>query len=521
MLATFPPHDLASQLLDLLKANTESRSDVMGHWVEQVKAAAPERRLRWLDYGVQLGTLSTLEPETLTHLISDSKFQAEPRALAALFRARRLDFLHSSEAIFDNLVTLILDRGVSAQPSRRIESPLDALSQAVDAGRYSFAFRDRQPISLENHLERQNRAAKLTWSSQLVTNTESYARHQLCVDFAKVAEKESQRSTIEWATDLNPWDTVVEAGRSLWGDRWALLILANIAAGVRSISDKCTDCPELLDTTRSLTRRIRFARLRSGAFKWWKGQLEAASTDLDIRFLLLVALTWTTVPATLANVEVFDMLLSRLDQPAWQRLFGALRRCASMACAREELSVEVNARKLPGSMSQRLASILADRVDPSSSRLLYQKYIEGTPTEDTVVLELIQREALDVQNFGMNSWAPKLEEVKRCYELGVVFEPYTFRRKRNRKEPGPLPLGDTQHARSISELFARDGRGAVSPGSFEQDCARCRDCGARRLVFRIVLSAHHPTGLRPLTHIRGAQETREVVLGSSVAVLRS
>src|ERR1039458_6115175 len=70
---------------------------------------------------------------------------------------------------------------------------------------------------------------------------------------------------------------------------------------------------------------------------------------------------------------------------------------------------KVGPRSLPARMSQRLASILADRVDPSSSRLLCKRYIEQTPTEDTVVLEFVQREALDIENFGTNSWAPKLE----------------------------------------------------------------------------------------------------------------
>jgi hypothetical protein len=453
MLAASPPRDLAFQLLDLLKANSESKSDVMRSWIEQVKAAAPENRLRWLDHGVQLGTLSTLEPGELAHLMSDLNLQAEPAALAALFRARRLDFLHSSEVVFDNVITQILDREVSAQPSRRIESPLDALSHAVDGGRYSLAFRDRQPISLENHLEGRNRAARLTWSSQLVTNTESYAGHRLCVEFARVAEKESQRSTIEWATDLTPWDNVIEVGRELWGDRWALLNLANIAAGIRSTSDKCTDCPELLDTSRSLARRIRFARLRSGAHKWWKGQLAAASSDCEISFALLVALTWTTAPNILVNAELVDVLLSRLDERSWHRLFAAVRRCAGVARVQEEASEALSSKALPRCMSQRLASLLADRVDFGSSRLLCKRYIEGRPTEDTVVLEFALREALDVQNFGKAPWAPQLEVVKRCYELGVVFEPYAFRRQRSPGEPSPVPLGIAQEILSTPDHF--------------------------------------------------------------------
>lgn len=84
-------------------------------------------------------------------------------------------------------------------------------------------------------------------------------------------------------------------------------------------------------------------------------------------------------------------------------------------------------------MSQRLASLLADRVGPSSSHLLCKKYIEGKPTEDTVVLEFVQREALDL--------------------LGVVFEPYTFHRQRNVEGRSPMPLGIAQEILSTPDHF--------------------------------------------------------------------
>jgi hypothetical protein len=434
---------LATQLLDLLKANSESKSDIMRLWIDRVKEAAPETKMRWLDHGVRLGTLPSLLPEELASLMSDKEFQTEP-ALAILFRARRLDFLHSTEALFDNLVSQILDRKISAAPSRRVESPLDALSHSVDGARYAFAFRDRQPISLEKHLESRNRAAKLTWSSQIVTNTEAYAGHQLCVDFANVAEKESQRSTIEWATELDPWDTVIEAGRSLWGERWALVNLANVAAGIRSTVDKCADCPELLDTSRSLARRIRFARLRSGAHKWWSAQLVASSTEFEASLALLAALTWMTTPAILTNSEIVDAMLAGLDQAQWNRIFNSVRRCASLASSREESGEELDARKLPDSMSQRLASLIADRVGSRGSQLLFKKYIEGRPTEDTAVLEFVQRQALDIQNLGTASWAPDLQKVRMCYELGVVHEPGDFHVRRTPKLPGSMPLGLAQ-----------------------------------------------------------------------------
>jgi len=439
MLHDSPPRDVALQLLELLKANSESSSDVNSFWLEQVKSVAPDDQFKWLQHGLRLSALSTVDLESLQSLLLSSHLHTRPAVLALLFQARRIDYLHSSEQHFESVVSLILDRRVSAQPQRRIESPLDALSHAIDPGRYALAFRDRQPIPLADHLERLNRAARLR-RSQLATATESFRSHRSCVEIARVAEKESQKSTIEWATDINPWNSVIEAGRSVWGDRWAFLNLATVAAGIRSTTEKCSDSSELFDTTRPLARRIRYARLRSGAHKWWRTQLETANSENEVLFVLLPLLTWTTNSALLANADLLDIMLEKLASAEWHRLFLAAQRCTSLARSKEEYMEKLDGEKLPSNMGLRLAAVLSGRLDPSNSQIVYQTYVKDRVTEDSVVLEFVQREALDIQNFGTPSWAPNLDLVQHCYGLGVVFEPSAFRRHRSHREPSMMSV---------------------------------------------------------------------------------
>ena len=250
----------------------------------------------------------------------------------------------------------------------------------------------------------------------------------------------SKRSTIEWATEIAPWNSVIEAGRSVWRDRWAFLNLATVAAGIRSTAEKCSDSPELLDTTRSLARRVRYARLRSGAHKWWRIQLETYKSEDNVLFILLPMLTWTTTSVLLANADLLDTVLEKLPPKEWLRLFWTAQRCASMARPHEERRESIDADKLPNDMRLRLAAVLSSKLEPHDSRIIYGKYIKDQETEDTVIVDLVQREALDVKNFGTASWAPNLELVQHCYELGVVFEPPAFRRNRNQGEPGMMAL---------------------------------------------------------------------------------
>ena len=96
--------------------------------------------------------------------------------------------------------------------------------------------------------------------------------------------------------------------------------------------------------------------------------------------------------------------------------------------------------KLPSDMSLRSAAVLSGMVDPPDSQVVYQRYIKDRTTEDLIVLEFVQREALDIKNFGTESWAPDLDLVQHCYKLGVAFEPPAFRRHRSHREPSMMSL---------------------------------------------------------------------------------
>jgi hypothetical protein len=64
-------------------------------------------------------------------------------------------------------------------------------------------------------------------------------------------------------------------------------MLATVGAGIRSTTEKYAESSNLFDQTQPLAHRIRYARLRSGAHRWWRAQLEQAKSDSQIRLVLL------------------------------------------------------------------------------------------------------------------------------------------------------------------------------------------------------------------------------------------
>lgn len=425
ILAADPPSDFEAEILDILRANTDTPSELMAPWAalyRKEKAAAG--RFRWLKRGQQLRVLQALELPTLREFISTQR--PTVAVLNILFEARRLDYVESSEQSFDDMVSAILDGEYDTYVHTKPESALDVLSRSVHPFRYSISFRDRQPISLEALLERREFSAQITLDPSLTTNAESFKNYRLCVEFARVAALESKRTAAEWATEIAPWDRLIEAGRSIWGDRWAFVLLANAASGIRSNSEKCLDCPELLDHARSLSRRARFARLRSGTASWWKKQFDAAQAFSDRMLVCLVALTWATTNTIGGLQDILEATLENLSQEQWAKVFYGARRSIAMARVGDERREQWRANALRSNLSIRMASVFAMRANDEEGRQLYTKYFESLDCDDPIALHFTQQGALDLPRFGMQAWSPNLDVISRCYGAGLSFEPYMY-----------------------------------------------------------------------------------------------
>jgi hypothetical protein len=406
LLRSGPAPDYAEELIAAAKANSAGVNELIDLWSAEAVRDSSKMRA-WLDYGVDLGVISRIDRQFLERLLKDAGIEKWPTAL--LYRARRLDMIESSETEFDAAVAGILDRQLLAQPQRRIESALDALAHALDPHRYAIAFLERAPVPLISLLDRRGNSVNLTWSSELATNTEAYANHKKCTAIAELSQELYKRSAAEWATEIEPWDQLVELGRANWGERWAFAYLANLAAGIRSNAERCKEYPDLLDHSRSLCKRARHARLKSSNKSWWKEQFRQAHSPDDRRLICLLALTWAS-PATLVLAqEEFDAVLTSLDERSWYRVARAAKRNLHFLQARKsERSANFDVAPIAPGISMRATASLMVRADPETAHALYTKHLKGRPVDDEIVLEQIQAEALDLTKIGTAAWAPDL-----------------------------------------------------------------------------------------------------------------
>ncbi|HKO98453.1 MAG TPA: hypothetical protein VJU86_15760 [Pyrinomonadaceae bacterium] len=425
LLSTAPAHDYAMEIVDLIKANA-SVSEIQELWLKEARVGEALRP-NWFEYGLNLGALSQVSLEDLEGLLHGESH--EPKIWNLLLRARRIDYCEKSEDNFNAVIDAILSRHIVPQRGRRPPSVVELLSHALDAHRYSSAYYFRQPVPLFELWGKHPRANFAAFKTDSIVNLPEYEAVGKCLEVARVAESEAKRPAIDWATELQPWDNLVESSRRFWGENWVNGYLANVAAGIKSSKETCVDFPELLDHSKSLCRRVRYARLRAGSSNWWTKQIEMAETQPDLMLTALILLTWGSAGTLVGLSEQIASLLGRLTLGNWYRVIRSVE--SSVFAVHDELRnglLSFDLSSLPENLTERAATAIGIRAKKEERYAFYKRYLANYQGDDRMTLEFCQEEALDPKNLLSPAWHPNLDLVARSYAEGVISDRSTFRR---------------------------------------------------------------------------------------------
>lgn len=426
ILSSYPAQDYVRELIELIKANSIAK-EIINTWYKQALDIDENKRTKWIEYGLYLGLLPLLEDNQLEQLIADDPDQGE--SLGFIFRARKLEFCESSEERITTITQAILARKITVHPQWHVSSIIGWFAQVFEPHRYIIAFDTPQPIPLS---EVRNKGSyryppledRFEPSPELFSRTPIYNNTlDKCLKLIKTAQEESNQSARAWATELTPWDNVLEKSRSLFGERWVHFHLANISSGIKSHSETCTDFPNLFDHSKSLCRRTRYARLRAGQPNWWKSQFEMAGSTFDVMFALLVLLTWASLKTLIEMSNVISDILDSLPDNNWHQLASSLEQATAIAY--RETSRRFDTRKLPDNLSVRTVVAIAMRLNDQSTIGLYEEYLKDYQGNDPVVLEYCQKSAIEQLLKGqVATWEHNQTILEKSYALGVVSNPY-------------------------------------------------------------------------------------------------
>jgi len=213
-------------------------------------------------------------------------------------------------------------------------------------------------------------------------------------DIVHAAERVLGVSINVWATELTPWNDLIESARRTWGDTRLIITIAAISAGIKSKKHRAKGFGELLDSKLPLAERARYARLRSSA-EWWKKHLSAAETEIDIFLLLSLILSWA--PGAVLEVlnQEIQEFLDKLSDEAWKALFESVRAIVHVTGSSRLPITGYDERKILKLRSERLKLALFLRVSKTARYSMLTSFLKPYVLKEKVSLEHIANIAID------------------------------------------------------------------------------------------------------------------------------
>jgi hypothetical protein len=407
-----PPFDFANDIIRLLRTNGRPAELRERWWAE-----LPSRldKTPWLRYGTSLGALADLTPERVQEILELSSDKAT--AIGALLDAGQYITLQDSEALFSQAVDVLLDGGLRHFRHDGSNAVLARLASSLDLWRYELALGadERSSESLASvHLRyvpfpvEQDQVAEAT-----------YPEARACSAFISVVDAECKRDIQTWATSIAPWERIVGAFISAFGSRLWSERVAVIGSHIRSSVDTCNDTPDPFDSSASLCRRARYARLRAGNVSWWTRQLEKVGEDDERHFVLLLFCVCASNNTIAALAKPLDAALAKLDDHSWQMLGTSIRLCWEDSSSR---STVIDVSRLPVSASPRLIAALPLHRIYGQAEALLDRYLLRYNGDDPLILTQAQHLALSQLLHGTSKVPQLLDLIARSYRAHVPMD---------------------------------------------------------------------------------------------------
>ena len=422
ILSTNPSPDFTDMLLELIRENSDL-TDCTERWLQRIENTTGTNLTRWIRHGLYLGILSRLSESQLDSIIHDDSELS--KRLDLFLRAGQTKFIETHTNRFTLVIDYLLDDGYH-MAFRRSSSIIDVFISLLSPRLYAFAFENPQPIPLASLWDKTYPYAYFEKSISSV-EMPSLPAASRCWEFAlHIQNILRSYSATKWTTQLEPWEDLIETGRSIFGNRWIFCILANIGAGIRSRTDTCDDAVELCNDNIGLCRRARYARLRAGVPRWWQSQLLSSHSQIDLAFTLLMLLTWAGPSVFHKHSALINEKILLLDDEWWMKLSHALRFRILYSANTERRPLNLDLGSFGKNISPKFVVSISIRVDEKTQTDLYHAYLENYNGNDDEVLKFCQQIALYSTNQNPKTWERWLPVISRSYVKGVIsdLDPY-------------------------------------------------------------------------------------------------
>jgi hypothetical protein len=216
-------------------------------------------------------------------------------------------------------------------------------------------------------------------------------------------------------------DKSIAVMREVFGKTFMEIEVASMAASISARGGRGKGATELLDDSRSLVDRFRYARGQLNRPDWWSAQLDAGKTDYDRYLWILACFAWSS-PDTLGTLlPIFESTVSLLPLEARRALVRACKRAEDYSRANKGLR-GIRAEAHNELTDPTAISILWRRLPLAASadlmRILSQQEMSAPYIADAV----LRCTALNWFQGGRVSPSDMIRTAVRCHDSGALEE---------------------------------------------------------------------------------------------------
>lgn len=298
--------------------------------------------------------------------------------------------------------------------STRVDSYLACISTMAGAFQYCVALREEHDVPLRVVMSRRASHEELWDDDELISSMSLRTNAER--DLAECYSHFVNFTTAELATSLKPWQKLVSAMRSVFGDCPAVDRIAFLGAGVRAKDAKGSY--EVLEFSDDLVSAARFVRMHSGAHRWWLNELERTPNSTQRRRLLLLLLMWGTQSTILKILAPLNDLLNDVDRSDWIGLVNDFR-ATQMRKTSDDLNLKKANLAALGAFDARLLMFLGLRCSSKAryniALIISERDIESNSLEAQFALQTLLSTG-EIRGH----WLDLLLSIKKLYKSGAA-----------------------------------------------------------------------------------------------------
>ena len=415
--------DFAEVLLERVRQHSFPEF-VLDQWRARLRTFEGEKLTRWLSYGRSLRLLGGLSAPDVQRLLDCDPPTYRKRLLLLEEGGVLGPELDGKQ--FEQVTREILENpDANSVPPSGKDDAFGRFRRALAPGSFVFLLhfgaRDFLPDPWTAGTSRFARPGATRRSTRLPeTALAARARRYVAVVDAAGA----RFNLAQWRGSIEPWSSVVEAGRRELGNAWVFRVLAFLASATKTGPRVAAEAAHLFDEDVDLCLRAKYARLRAGSSAWWSRQLSDAPDFETKAFALLLFCSWAG-PKTLSNLGgLANELADSLPDEWWSRLHHALDQRIPRWSQFASKASGISLTDLSGDPGLRFLVLVASRLGRRDQRAMYERFLERYDGTDPAVLNLCLETSLRCAIERVTPWPEWLESISRFYMKGGTLGSY-------------------------------------------------------------------------------------------------